>query len=82
MHGGRGSDIFMTETAKKSSFAGQVINQRPPCHVCTSPHKQKIEEEIRRGTRYWEISMLYGVSERSIFKHKKNHMKKMEGADE
>lgn len=70
----------MTETAKKSSFAGLIINQRPLCHVCASSDLEMIEKEILKGTSYREISMIYGVSEKSIFKHKKNHMRPM--ADE
>ncbi|KAF5082442.1 hypothetical protein DSECCO2_99780 [anaerobic digester metagenome] len=72
----------MTETAKKMPFAGLIINQRPMCHVCASSDLETIEKEILKGTSYREISMIYGVSEKSIFKHKKNHMARIGGFDE
>lgn len=46
------------------------------CHVCTSPHRDVIEEMIVRGTPYKQISELIGgaVERRSISRHAKEHL--------
>lgn len=55
-------------------FAGRQIIQRPQCSICTHIQRNEIDQAIRSGVGYPEISLLHSVSESALARHKKRHL--------
>lgn len=45
-----------------------------PCRVCEHPRRQEIDAALRNGALPSTLSLLHGIGESNIRRHKKNHL--------